>query len=96
MKPTDSPELLTVEQFAERLQVSRTTVFHWMKTGEISEGVHYFRLGRILRFRYDEALFFTGKQARKTKTDKTKEQLRPKGKKPAPAPSRQAVNLDYC
>lgn len=96
MKFPSETELLTVEQFAERLQVSRTTVFQWLKTGELTEGVHFFRLGRILRFRYDEALFFTGKRARKTTADKTKEQLRPKGKKPAPAPSRQAINLDYC
>jgi len=94
MKPNESPELLTVEQFAERLQISRTTVFYWLKNGELSEGVHFFRLGRIIRFRYDEELFFTGKPASKP-ADKAKTLLRPKGKKPAPAPCRQAVNLDY-
>ena len=30
-------ELLTVEQFAERLQVSRTTVFGWLKNGVLRE-----------------------------------------------------------
>ena len=55
------PLLLTVEQFAERLQVSRTTVFGWLKTGAIQEGVHYFRLGRILRFRWQEDLFFNNR-----------------------------------
>jgi len=43
-------ELLTVEQFAERLQVSRTTVFGWLKNGALREEIHYFRLGRVLRF----------------------------------------------
>lgn len=43
-------ELLTVDQFAQRLQVSRTTVFSWLKNGELREGLHYFHLGRILRF----------------------------------------------
>lgn len=57
----DAPEVLTVEQFAERLQVSRTTVFGWLKTGAIKEGVHYFRLGRILRFRWQEDLFFNNR-----------------------------------
>jgi len=95
MKPNDTPELLTVDQFAEYLQVSRTTVFYWLKNGELSEGVHFFRLGRILRFRYDDNLFFTGKPAKNPAADKSKELLRPKGKKPAPVPSRQAVNLDY-
>jgi len=95
MNQNDSSELLTVEQFAELLQVSRTTVFYWLKNGELTEGVHFFRLGRIIRFRYDDNLFFTGKRASKP-TAKAKELLRPKGKKPAPAPCRQAVNLDYC
>jgi excisionase family DNA binding protein len=43
---------LTVEQFAERLQVSRTTVFAWLKNGDLREGDDYLRLGRILRFRW--------------------------------------------
>lgn len=51
-------EILTVEQFAGRLQVSRTTVFGWLKNGELQEGIHYFRLGRILRFRWLDGLFF--------------------------------------
>jgi excisionase family DNA binding protein len=45
-------EFLTVEQFAKRLQVSRTTVFGWLKKGDLREGVHYIRIGRILRFRW--------------------------------------------
>lgn len=58
MKSTSSPslssfDLLTVDEFAERLKVSRTTVFGWLKSGILAEGVHYLRLGRILRFRSD-------------------------------------------
>jgi hypothetical protein len=45
-------EILTVEQFAERLQVSRTTVFGWMKSGRLREGIDYIHIGRILRFRW--------------------------------------------
>ena len=45
-------EFLTVEQFAKRLQVSRTTVFGWLKKGDLREDVHYLRIGRILRFRW--------------------------------------------
>jgi excisionase family DNA binding protein len=86
---------MTVEQFAEHLQVSRTTVFYWLKNGELSEGVHYFRLGHIIRFRYDENLFFTSEPLKKLTADKAKALIRPKGKKLSPAPSRQVVNLDY-
>jgi excisionase family DNA binding protein len=53
--------LLTVEQFAERMQVSRTTVFTWLKNGELQESVHYLRLGRVLRFRWQEDLFFNSR-----------------------------------
>ncbi|QXM08642.1 hypothetical protein KP002_16950 [Geomonas subterranea] len=51
-----------MEQFADRIQVSRTTVFGWLKTGVLHEGVHYFRIGRILRFCWQEGLFFNGQQ----------------------------------
>lgn len=52
MNSHSESELLTVEQFAERLQVSRTTVFNWLKNGKLREGVHYFRIDRTLRFRW--------------------------------------------
>ncbi|MBU5639097.1 helix-turn-helix domain-containing protein [Geomonas sp. Red69] len=57
-----SPEVLTVEQFAEKMMVSRTTVFGWLKSGVLKEGIHYIRLGRILRFCWREGLFFQGQQ----------------------------------
>jgi excisionase family DNA binding protein len=52
MNSHSESELLTVEQFAQRLQVSRTTVFSWLKNGDIREGVHYLRIGRVLRFHW--------------------------------------------
>jgi len=45
-------DFLTLEQFADRLKVSRTTVFCWLKKGELRENIHYLRLGRIIRFRW--------------------------------------------
>jgi predicted DNA-binding transcriptional regulator AlpA len=47
--PSD-PELLTVEQFADRLQVSRATIFAWMQKKILIQGQHFLRLGRVLRF----------------------------------------------
>jgi len=55
-------EILTVEQFAEKMQVSRTTVFGWLKSGVLQEGVHYFRVGRILRLCWQKGLFFNSQQ----------------------------------
>jgi predicted DNA-binding transcriptional regulator AlpA len=53
--PSD-PELLTVEQFALRLQVSRATVFAWMQKKILVQGQHFLRLGRVLRFPWSEEL----------------------------------------
>lgn len=50
------PELLTVEQFAERLQVSRATVFAWMQKKILVQGRHFLRLGRVLRFPWSKDL----------------------------------------
>jgi hypothetical protein len=64
-----SLEVLTVEQFAEKMMVSRTTVFGWLKSGVLMEGVHYCRLGRILRFCWREGLFFQGQQKQITEDE---------------------------
>lgn len=61
MEPNNS-EILTIEQFAERMQVSRTTVFGWLKQGVLQEGVHYFRIGRILRLCWREGGFLNSQQ----------------------------------
>jgi len=55
-------EVLTVEQFAQRMQVSRTTVFAWIKAGLLKEGVHYIRLGRILRLCWREVFSLNSQQ----------------------------------
>ena len=55
LSPSD-PELLTVEQFAQRLQVSRATVFAWMQKKILVQGRHFLRLGRVLRFPWSEDL----------------------------------------
>ncbi len=90
--PSLPPALFTVEQFAELLRVSRTTVFHLLKIGELQEGVHYIRLGRVLRFRWHEELFFR-KKAPQRKRDKPKK--RPTSPGSRTLPSQPAVNLDY-
>jgi excisionase family DNA binding protein len=87
-----SSELLTVDQFAQLLKVSRTTVFSWLKTGEIQEGVHFIRLGRVLRFRWQIELLFVKKPQSRTKQKQNKRPTSP-GRKLLSADL--AVNLDY-
>lgn len=60
-------DLLTVEQFAQRLQISRATVFALMQRGVLVAGRHFIRLGRIVRFPWSaelvaELLKATGEQ----------------------------------
>lgn len=54
-----TPELLTVDQFAQRLQVSRATVFAWIQKNVLSPGKHYLKIGRVLRFLWSAQLLET-------------------------------------
>ncbi len=94
MNSHSESELLTVEQFAQRLQVSRTTVFGWLKNGDLREGVHYLRVGRILRFQWP--FLFIGQPS--TQNDgnieyKSTASVRPQEKRLRGIPP--AINLDY-
>lgn len=87
-------DLLTVEEYAEKLKVSRTTVFGWLKNGLLEEGKHYFRLGRIIRFVWDTGLLL--KQKKQTKATRDLKSLRPTNEKTRRIPSQAGINLDYC
>ena len=50
MKLSDTIELLPAEEYAKRFCVSRTTVFEWKKSGILTPGRHYIKIGRTLRF----------------------------------------------
>jgi len=54
-QPTTA-ELLTVEQFAQRLQVSRATVFTWIQKQILVQGRHFLKIGRVLRFTWSDDL----------------------------------------
>lgn len=49
-------ELLSTEEFAARLKVSRSTVFEWIKTGKLEAGKHFLRIGRTIRFPWGREL----------------------------------------
>jgi len=89
-------EILTVEQFAQRLGMSRTTAFDWLKSGILVQGKHYFKIGRILRFVWDETMLLTIGMNTKNRKDKNqKKSVRPKGIRHLHNPSSPPVNLDY-
>lgn len=92
-------ELLTVDEFAERLKVSRTTVFGWLKNGDLRDGADYFRRGRILRFPWP---FFNNRQP----APQTSAGIEREPTPPAPPPARRkrpkgqrgtapAINFEY-
>lgn len=91
-QPETASELLTVDEYAQLLKVSRTTVFSWLKTGEIQEGVHFIRIGRVLRFRLRLELLFSKKKSTSTKRPPKKRPTSPGRKTPS---SESAINLDY-
>lgn len=43
-------EILTPEEFADRIKIGRSTLFDWISKGILISGKHYFKQGRILRF----------------------------------------------
>jgi len=50
------PEFLTVEQFAERMGVSRSTVFNWLAAGVLQVGVHVIKQRNVIRILWNSEL----------------------------------------
>ncbi|MDD2542483.1 MAG: helix-turn-helix domain-containing protein [Desulfuromonadaceae bacterium] len=50
-------EMLTIEQFAERMLVSRTTLYDWIKSGHLLPGRHFIKIGNTIRFVWGSDLF---------------------------------------
>ena len=51
-----SIEVLTVEEFADSMKISRTTVFDWIGKGKLKAGRHYIQIGRVIRFEWGPEL----------------------------------------
>ena len=49
--------MLSIEQFAEKMAVGRTTVHDWIKSGCLLPGRHYIKLGGTARFPWGPELF---------------------------------------
>lgn len=46
-------EVLTIEEYAKRLQVGRSTILNWKSRKTLIPGRHYFQVGKVLRFIWD-------------------------------------------
>jgi excisionase family DNA binding protein len=49
-KIQSSFELLTVDEYAKRLQVGRTTIYEWKSSGKLIPQQHFIQKGRVIRF----------------------------------------------
>lgn len=47
---THAFEMITVDEFARKMEVSRSTVFDWIAKGHLVEGKIYVRIGKTIRF----------------------------------------------
>lgn len=49
-------EMLSIEDFAERMKISRATAFEWLRKKILIEGRHYIRIGRVIRIPWSQEL----------------------------------------
>ena len=49
-------EFLTMEEFAKRLHISRSTAYNWLAEGRLVPGRHIVRVGRVIRVIWSEEL----------------------------------------
>jgi hypothetical protein len=105
-KIEDVADCLDILKYAKKWQVSRSTIFTWMRIGVLVRGRHYVKIGRVLRFFWELHLIREIDQARNSlereddkgeqNTGKSSTIVLTKAKKPrAIQPSRTVANLDY-
>ena len=78
-------ELLTVEEFAQRFRVGRSTVFLWIASKKMILGLHYFRVEKTIRIPWSIELL----ASLSTDSEETEKTPPRSGKKLS------MVNLDY-
>ncbi|MGC2425013.1 MAG: helix-turn-helix domain-containing protein [Nitrospirota bacterium] len=91
-------ELLTIEEFAERMKISRSTVFDWIRKGRFKAGRHYMKIGRVIRFEWGPELILklredSAKEHEKLQSNPLSSQARFR-KERRPNKGRVAINLD--
>ncbi len=91
-------ELMTSEEFAEKLKIGRSTLFEWLEKGILLPGKHYFKQGRVLRFVWsDEVISHFMERSLSSTTNRTVSQPGTVGNKPPKPENRKkpGINLEY-
>lgn len=76
MATHSEPELLTVEEFAVRLRVGRSTIFFWIACKKMIQGTHYFKIGKTIRIPWSMELLADLSTMELTDTDSKPERSR--------------------
>jgi len=70
---------LKLKEYSELSGIGRSTVFDWIKTGKLKEGVHYIRFGgSALRFPFPQCLEAPLEEALKKNVGSKKSRNRPR------------------
>lgn len=85
-----SVDILTPEEFAQKLRIGRSTLFEWVRQGVLQPGKHYIKVGRILRFIWADDIVATLAEATGQQNTTEKLTLQQKSQ-----PTRSGVNWDY-
>lgn len=52
------PEIITPEEFAERMKIGETTFWKWLNTGKLRPGRHFIQIDRVIRFPWCKELIW--------------------------------------
>lgn len=92
----DSIEILTIEEFIERLKIGRTTFFDWKKKGKLKAGRDFIQNGRIIRILWCTELLnrlLEGSSGPESKA--ASKRSRQEQKTVRPPQYKTAINFDY-
>jgi excisionase family DNA binding protein len=85
MTSRSDPELLTVEEFAQRFRVGRSTVFFWIAGRKMIQGIHYYKIGKTIRIPWCVELLVSLSADREEPESAPKKHGR----------NQESINLDY-
>ena len=49
-------EMITIKQFAERMNISRSTAYSWLAKGRLTTGRHVIHIGGVIRILWNDDL----------------------------------------
>lgn len=84
-------EILTAEEFADRLKIGRSTLFDWMNKEILVSGKHYMKVGRVLRFVWSDDVVLTILE----RSTATTELRQPASKIVKPVAAKNTIDWDY-